>query len=187
MKKRILLLGALVGAFLLASCSGGNKKQVVSSATPEELDDASKVINYYHTSLIVLRHVANAKDINAVLGYMEHTGKVPEVAPIAPPEVSARDTAELMNPGVYFNDEVRQNLIQNYRGLFTSRAQFYANFDKFLSYRKDNKKAETTKLLEENYQLSIAISEYKQVIFDILSPLTEQAEKELLADEPLKD
>ena len=117
MKKRILLLGALVGAFLLASCSGGNKKQVVSSATPEELDDASKVINYYHTSLIVLRHVANAKDINAVLGYMEHTGKVPEVAPIAPPEVSARDTAELMNPGVYFNDEVRQNLIQNYRGL----------------------------------------------------------------------
>ena len=40
---------------------------------------------------------------------------------------------------------------------------------------------------EENYQLSIAMSEYKQVIFDILSPLTEQAEKELLADEPLKD
>ena len=115
MKKRILLLGALVGAFLLASCSGGNKKQVASSATPEELDDASKVINYYHTSLIVLRHVANAKDINAVLGYMEQTGKVPEVAPIAPPEVSVRDTAELMNPGVYFNDEVRQNLIHNYR------------------------------------------------------------------------
>ena len=133
MKKRILLLGALVGAFLLASCSGGNKKQVASSATPEELDDASKVINYYHTSLIVLRHVANAKDINAVLGYMEQTGKVPEVAPIAPPEVLVRDTAELMNPGVYFNDEVRQNLIQNYRGLFTSRARFYANFDKFLS------------------------------------------------------
>ena len=46
MKKRILLLGALVGAFLLVSCSGGNKKQVASSATPEELDDASKVINY---------------------------------------------------------------------------------------------------------------------------------------------
>lgn len=35
---------------------------------------------------------------------MEQTGKVPEVAPIAPPEVSVRDTAELMNPGVYFND-----------------------------------------------------------------------------------
>lgn len=57
----------------------GNKKQAASSAAPEELDNASKVINYYHTSLIVLRHVANAKDINAVLGYMEQM-KVPEVS-----------------------------------------------------------------------------------------------------------
>ena len=187
MKKRILFLGALVGAFLLVSCSGGSKKQATSTVTPEELDDASKVINYYHTSLIVLRHVANAKDVNAVLGYMEQNGKVPEVAPIAPPEVSARDTAELMNPGAYFNEEVSQNLKQNYKGLFTTRAQFYANFDKFLSYRQSKETAKAAKLLEENYQLSVAMSEYKQVIFDILSPLTEQAEKELLADEPLKD
>ena len=57
MKKRILLLGALVGAFLLVSCSGGNKKQVASSATPEELDDASKVINYYHTCLKTMSDV----------------------------------------------------------------------------------------------------------------------------------
>ena len=55
MKKNILLFGALIGAFLLVSCSGGNKKQAASSVTPEELDNASKVINYYHTSLIVLR------------------------------------------------------------------------------------------------------------------------------------
>ena len=75
MKKNILFFGALVGALLLVSCSGGNKKQAASSVTSEELDNASKVINYYHTSLIVLRHVANAKDINAVLGYMEQTGK----------------------------------------------------------------------------------------------------------------
>ena len=101
MKKNILFFGALVGALLLVSCSGGNKKQAASSVASEELDNASKVINYYHTSLIVLRHVANAKDINAVLGYMEQTGKVPEVSPIAPPEVSARDTAELMDPGDY--------------------------------------------------------------------------------------
>lgn len=188
MKKRILLLGALAGVFLLVSYSGGNKKQAtVSTVTPEELDDASKVINYYHTSLIVLRHVANAKDMNAVLGYMEQTGKVPEVAPIAPPEISARDTAELMNPGDYFNAEVRQNLVQNYKGLFASRAQFYANFDKFLSYRQSKNTEETAKLLKENYRLSVEMSEYKQVIFDILSPLTEQAEKELLVDEPLKE
>ena len=58
MKKNILFFGALVGALLLVSCSGGNKKQAASSVASEELDNASKVINYYHTSLIVLRHVA---------------------------------------------------------------------------------------------------------------------------------
>lgn len=188
MKKKILLFGALIGAFLLVSCSGGNKKQTVSSPTdPEELDDASQVINYYHTSLIVLRHVANAKDINAVLGYMEQKGKVPEVAPIAPPEISAKDTVELMNPGDYFDGEVRENLKQNYQGLFSSRMQFYANFNKYLSYKQSKETAKAAELLEKNYQLSVAMSEYKQVIFDILSPLTERAEKELLADEPLKE
>ena len=179
MKKNILFFGALVGALLLVSCSGGNKKQAASSVTSEELDNASKVIDYYHTSLIVLRHVANAKDINAVLGYMEQTGKVPEV--------SARDTAELMDPGDYFNIEVRQNLKQSYRGLFSARTQFYDNFNKFLSYKQAKETAKIGKLLDENYRLSVEMSEYKQVIFDILSPLTEQAEKELLADEPLKD
>ena len=56
---------------------------------------------------------------------MEQTRKVPEVAPIAPPEVSVRDTAELMNPGVYFNDEVRQNLIQNYRAVSYTHLDVY--------------------------------------------------------------
>ena len=158
MKKKFLLFGALVGALLLSSCSGGSKKQTVSSESTEELDDASKVINYYHMSFAVLRHVANAKDINAVLGYMEQTGKVPEVDPIAPPEIAARDTAELLDPGDYFNP-----------------------------YKKSKDTAKTAQLLDENYKLSVELSEYKQVIFDILSPLTEQAESELLADEPLKD
>ena len=187
MKKKFLLFGALVGALLLSSCSGGSKKQTVSSESTEELDNASKVINYYHMSLAVLRHVANAKDINAVLGYMEQTGKVPEVEPIAPPEIAARDTAELLDPGDYFNPEVRQNLKQNYAGLFNVRTQFYDNFNKFLAYKKSKDTAKTAQLLDENYKLSVELSEYKQVIFDILSPLTEQAESELLADEPLKD
>ena len=155
MKKKFLLFGALVGALLLSSCSGGSKKQTVSSESTAELDNASKVINYYHMSLAVLRHVANAKDINAVLGYMEQTGKVPEVELIAPPEIAARDTAEF--------------------------------FNKFLAYKKSKDTAKTAQLLDENYKLSVELSEYKQVIFDILSPLTEQAESELLADEPLKD
>jgi hypothetical protein len=40
MKKNILLFGALIGAFLLVSCSGGNKKQAASSVASEELDNA---------------------------------------------------------------------------------------------------------------------------------------------------
>lgn len=187
MKKRLLFLGVLVSAFLLVSCSGGNKKQAEVSDSPEELDNASKVINYYHTSLILLRHVANAKDVNAVLGYMEQQGKVPEVSPVAPPEISGKDTAELMNPGTCFSQETRQNLKQSFAGLFRSRMQFYANFDKFLAYRKAKDTEKAAKLLNENYDLSVEMSEYKQVIYDILSPLTEQAEHELLANEPLKD
>ena len=53
MKKKFLLFGALVGALLLSSCSG-EVKQTVSSESTEELDNASKVINYYHMSLAVL-------------------------------------------------------------------------------------------------------------------------------------
>ena len=41
-------------------------------------------------------------------------------------------------------------------------------------------------LLGVNYQLSTQMSEYKQNIFDILSPFTEQAELVLLVDNPLK-
>ena len=54
MKKKFLLFGALVGALLLSSCSGGSKKQTVSSESTEELDNASKVINYYHLNSATL-------------------------------------------------------------------------------------------------------------------------------------
>ena len=187
MKKNILFFGALVGALLLVSCSGGNKKQAASSVASEELDNASKVINYYHTSLIVLRHVANAKDINAVLGYMEQKGKVPTVLAIAPPAVSEKDTLALMNPGSCFNEATRQNLKQSYVGLFNARTKFYANFDRYLSYLKAKDYSKADKLLDVNYQLSKEMAEYKQNVFDILSPFTEQAEQVVLADNPLKD
>lgn len=187
MRKKFLMFTALVGALLLASCSGGNKKQADTKVYPEDLENAHQVINYYHTSLDVLKGMVQEKDVNAVLGYMEQGGKAPMIPAIAPPAVSAKDTALLMHPGDYFNVTTQENLVQSYERLFNARNNFYANFDTFLSYVKAKKLAQAKELLDVNYELSVQMTEYKQNIFDILSPHTEQAEQLILANEPLKD
>lgn len=185
MRKNFLLFTALIGALVLASCSGGSKKQ--AAVAPEELEYANEVINYYHTSLAVLKGMVQEKEVNAVLGYMEQDGKAPMIPAIAPPAVSAKDTALLMNPGDYFVVGTQENLIHCYEGLFQARNQFYANFDTYLTYIKAKKFAEAKKLVNVNYELSVKMTEYKQDIFDILSPFTERAEQLLLANEPMKD
>ena len=182
MRKNLLLFGALIGAFLLASCSGGNKSQSTTSVSTGDVENAMEVVKYYNTSLSVLKDVVNEKDVNAVLGYMEQKGKAP-----APPAISEKDTVMLMNPGTCFNEETRQNLKQNYAGLFRSRAQFYSNFNTYLSYLKTKDYAKANQLLEASYRLSIEMAEYKMNVFDILSPFTEQAEQVLLVDSPLKE
>ena len=135
MKKNLLFFGALVSAFLLASCSGGSKSKAPVASTAD-IENATEVIKYYNTSLGVLKDMVKEKDVNAVLDYMEQKGKVPALTAIAPPTVVAKDSATVMNPGDYFNGETRQNLVQNYAGLFKARAEFYANFDTYLSYLK---------------------------------------------------
>ena len=135
MKKNLLLVGALVSAFLLASCSGGDKSKapVVSTA---DIENAAEVIKYYNTSLGVLKDMVKEKDVNAVLDYMEQKGKAPALSAIVPPAVVSKDSAIVLNPGNCFNEETRQNLKQNYTGLFQARTEFYANFDTYLSYLK---------------------------------------------------
>ena len=117
MKKNLLLVGALVSAFLLASCSGGDKSKapVVSTA---DIENAAEVIKYYNTSLGVLKDMVKEKDVNAVLDYMEQKGKAPALSAIVPPAVVSKDSAIVLNPGNCFNEETRQNLKQNYTGLF---------------------------------------------------------------------
>lgn len=175
-----------MSAFLLASCSGGSKSKAPVASTAD-IENATEVIKYYNTSLGVLKDMVKEKDVNAVLDYMEQKGKVPALTAIAPPAVVAKDSATVMNPGDYFNRETRQNLVQNYAGLFKARAEFYANFDTYLSYLKKKDVTKAKQLLDANYQLSTQMSEYKQNVFDILSPFTEQAEQVLLADSPLKE
>lgn len=184
MRKNLLCFAALISAFLFASCSGGSKSV---SATTADVENAAEVIQYYNTSLNVLSNMVKEKDVNAVLGYMEQKGKVPTVLAIAPPAVSEKDTFALMNPGSCFNEATRQNLKQSYVGLFNARTKFYANFDRYLSYLKAKDYSKADKLLDVNYQLSKEMAEYKQNVFDILSPFTEQAEQVVLADNPLKD
>lgn len=185
MRKNLLLFGALVVTFLFASCGGGGKSKPVYNAA--DVKEASEVIQYYGISLEVLKNVAKGKDVNAVLGYMEQQGSAPQVPAVTPPFVSEKDTMELMNPGTCFSKEVRASLKENYAGLFRSRDRFYATFDKYLAYVKAKKQSEANQLLEVNYQLSVEMTEYKQNIFDILSPVVEQAENVILSGNPLKE
>lgn len=187
MRKYLLLFGALFSAFIISSCSGDKSKRA-DSYSAAEVENANRVVDYYDTSLSVLDRVMKPKEINAVLSYMEQEnnseGSIPELSPI----VSAKDSTELMNPSASFDEKTRENLRRNVSGLFNTRHQFYANFDKYLSLKKEKKnKDEVSKLLEAEYQLSTEMAEYKQNIFDILNPLVEDAGKILLADNPMKD
>lgn len=185
MGKNLLILGAFVSALMLASCVGSKKETV--TYTPEEIADAGQVMKYYDTSLALLKNVVKERDVNAVLGYMEQKTEVPMFSYIMSPVISKKDSAEVMLPGECFGADVRQNLIQNYAELFQSRNQFYANFNKYLSLLKEKKTEGMVDLLNDNYELSVVMSECKQNIFDILSPIASNAQRVLLAENPVKE
>ena len=185
MGKNLLILGAFVSALMLASCVGGKKETV--TYTPEEIADAGQVMKYYDASLALLKNMVKERDVNAVLGYMEQKTEVPMFSYIMSPVISKKDSAEVMLPGECFGADVRQNLIQNYAELFQSRNQFYANFNKYLSLLKEKKTEGMADLLNDNYELSVVMSECKQNIFDMLSPIASNAQRVLLAENPVKE
>lgn len=185
MGKNLLILGAFVSVLMLASCVGGKKETV--TYTPEEIADAGQVMKYYDASLALLKNMVKERDVNAVLGYMEQKTEVPMFSYIMSPVISKKDSAEVMLPGECFGADVRQNLIQNYAELFQSRNQFYANFNKYLSLLKEKKTEGMADLLNDNYELSVVMSECKQNIFDILSPIASNAQRVLLAENPVKE
>ena len=185
MGKNLLILGAFVSALMLASCVGSKKETV--TYTPEEIADAGQVMKYYDASLALLKNIVKEREVNAVLGYMEQKTEVPMFSYIMSPVISKKDSAEVMLPGECFGADVRQNLIQNYAELFQSRNQFYANFNKYLSLLKEKKTEGMADLLNDNYELSVVMSECKQNIFDILSPIASNAQRVLLAENPVKE
>ena len=185
MGKNLLVLSVWVSVLMLASCVG--RKNETVTYTPEEIADAGQVMKYYDTSLALLKNMVKERDVNAVLGYMEQKTEVPMFSYIMSPVISKKDSAEVMLPGECFGADVRQNLIQNYAELFQSRNQFYANFNKYLSLLKEKKTKGMVDLLNDNYELSVEMSECKQNIFDILSPIASNAQRILLAENPVKE
>ena len=185
MGKNLLVLSVWVSVLMLASCVGSKKETV--TYTPEEIANAGQVMKYDDASLALLKNVVKERDVNAVLGYMEQKTEVPMFSYIMSPVISKKDTAEVMLPGECFGADVRQNLIQNYAELFQSRNQFYANFNKYLSLLKEKKTEGMADLLNDNYELSVVMSECKQNIFDILSPIASNAQRVLLAENPVKE
>lgn len=191
MKKSFLFLSAIASTFLFFSCMGGNK----SNATAENgmsQKDANGIIKYYDLSLSQLKNLVNEKEINAILGLMDQRGQNPVAPAYTPFAISPTDSVMLMNPDSCFNDATRQSLKQNYQGLFNARILFYTNYEQYRNYidskgyKKDNYTT-AAKLLNDSYDLSVKLAEFKQVIFDELSFVTSEADKVALADNPMKE
>ncbi|MDE5676572.1 MAG: hypothetical protein K2G02_00625 [Phocaeicola sp.] len=180
MKKNLLLYGVFLCALSMSSCSGSSKSGSVMDDKGMSVEVAGEVIRYYDTSLKVLNGLVNEDEIKAVLGYMDYNVAPESLPALSQQVVTSQDTLLVANPGDYFNEEDRQNLKENYGRLFRSISAFYKNYRTYRlymqeqSYRKDQY-ALADKIRKEEYLLSIALSEYKQVIFDILTPLAEGA------------
>lgn len=187
MRKNLMLVEAFAITLMLAACGSGVRKEISEKYSAAEVEQANQVMNYYTTSLTLLKNLVVEKDVNFVLGYMEQGGNAPMLTTVAPPVFSQKDSASAVNPGTYFNEETQRNLKQNFMQLFQTRKQFYTGFNQYLSFLKAKDKTAADKLLPVNYRLSVEMAEYKENILDILSPFTEGAQKVLLNDNPMKE
>ena len=184
MKKNLLLYGIFLGALSLFSCSGNTKNREMAGNSMS-VESANEVMKYYDTSLKVLKNLVNEDSIKAVLGYIDKTEGTDMLPIVSQPVVSARDTMFVAAPGDYLSQEDRQNLEENYTRLFRSVSAFYENYATYRLYMKDkaylkDNYAMADKIRKEELLLSIALSEYKQVIFDILTPAVEGAQTVLV-------
>lgn len=180
MKKNLLLYGVFLCALSISSCSGDSKSSHVMDSSSMSVENANEVMKYYDTSLKILKDLVNENEIKAVLGYLDQKMPVDSLPVVSQPVVSVQDTVFVSNPGNYFSENDCQNLKENYGRLFRSISAFYENYKTYRlymqdqSYKKDNN-ALADKIRKEELLLSIALSEYKQVIFDILTPIVEGA------------
>ena len=167
MRKNLMFAGAFAVTLMLAACGSGVQRKTSEKYSAAEVEQADKVMKYYNASLALLKNLVVEKDVNSVLGYMEQNGDAPIMTVVVPPAFSQKDSASVVNPGTYFNEETRRNLKQNFMQLFQVRKQFYANFNRYLSSLKAKDKSAADKLLPVNYRLSVEMAEYKENILDM--------------------
>lgn len=186
MKKNLLLYGVFLCALSVSSCSGTSKGNQVVNNNSMNAENANEVMRYYDTSLRVLKDLVNENEIKTVLRYLDQKNSIDSLPIFSQPMILVQDTVLITSPGDYFSEEDRQNLKENYERMFRSVTAFYKNYDTYRTYmqgkvyEKDNY-ALADKIKKEELLLSIALSEYKQVIFDILSPMVEGAKSVLTA------
>lgn len=191
MKKNLLLYGVFLCALSVSSCSGTPKSNQTVDSSRMSVENANEVMRYYDTSLKVLKGLVNENEIKTVLGYLDRKTVSDSLPILSQPTISVQDTLLVSNPGDYFSTEDRQNLKENYGRLFRSITAFYENYKNYRlymqerDYKKDNYIL-ADKIRKEELLLSIALSEYKQVIFDILTPVVEGAKTTLTPIERAK-
>jgi hypothetical protein len=184
MKKNLLLYGVFLCALSVSSCSGNPKNNQTVDTRSMSAKNANEVMKYYDTSLKVLKSLVNEDEIKTVLGYLDRRIASDSLPALTQPVISAQDTVFVAHPGDYFNEEDRQNLKENYGRMFRSISAFYENYNTYRIYMQNkayekDKYALADKIRKEELLLSIALSEYKQVIFDILTPVVEGAKTAL--------
>lgn len=190
MKRNLLLYGVFLCALSVSSCSGTKNNQAVDNNSMS-VENANEVIKYYDISSKVLKNLVNENEIKAALGCLDRKLSADSLPVLSKPMVTAQDSIFVVNPGDYFIEEDRQNLKENYERLFRSISAFYKNYESYRTYmqnkgyKKDNY-ALADKIRKEELLLSVALSEYKQVIFGILNPIVEGAKTILTPMEGVK-
>lgn len=190
MKKNLLLYGVFLCALSVSSCSGSKNNRAVDDDSMS-VENANEVIRYYDTSSRVLKDLVNEKEIKVILGYLDRKVSADSLPVLSKPVITTKDSILVVNPGDYFNEEERRNLEENYGRLFRSISAFYKNYEIYRTYMLDNeyKKdnyALADKIRKEELLLSVALSEYKQVIFGILTPIMEGAKTVVTSMEGVK-
>lgn len=108
MRKNLMFAGAFAVTLMLAACGSGVQRKTSEKYSAAEVEQADKVIKYYNASLALLKNLVVEKDVNSVLGYMEQSGDAPILTAVVPPAFSQKDSASVVNPGTYFNEETRR-------------------------------------------------------------------------------